>query len=288
MVARPEPKIVAYLIALILCLVSSPSQADDLNGYLPPDAEVVKVLELKKLEPALSNAAQNIRIDSQGRVTLMASQTLFVINEKDLTPIPLKSSGGFSSYAWTSGGALIGVKEKKLGFPGPDGFAETVDLPDEGMQLVSGHKNRLYLYGGKSREQRLHLYLLEKNKGLSHLAEMPYPITAVAGTGEQTFVAVGRSILFMAPNQPLSLVYRPRFEVMALAYAPPHGLFYATEESVGFVSKPGTGFTFMKEKGVIPMVSGNDLFLVIPHKSVLKISSIEAFAAMAVKLAEDK
>lgn len=115
----------------------------------------------------------------------MTSGTLFVMNNKDLTPVPLKSNGNLTSYAWTSGGALIGIKGKKLGFPGPDGFAETIDLPDQEMQLVSGTENRLYLYGGKSRGQRLHLYLLAKNQGLSHLAEMPYPITAVAGTGNK-------------------------------------------------------------------------------------------------------
>lgn len=51
MVARPKPEISAFLVALALCLFPASSQADNLDGYLPPEAEVVNLLELKSLNP---------------------------------------------------------------------------------------------------------------------------------------------------------------------------------------------------------------------------------------------
>lgn len=274
------------LIVAFLAPFAGGARAGSVDGLFPPGVKVGYALKFADLPKRARGHRPMLRLDHKGRPTVLLGRTLFVIDGTDALPLPIASDDPVDDFTWTGDGALIAIRGDRLGFPGPGGVADLTSLPSRDMRLAPAGRDRLYIYGGATRDQRRQAYLLEKGEGLMHLAEMPYPITAVAGDGTKTFVAIGRSVLFLAPEKSVRLVYRPTTEIRHLAYAPPHGLFYATRRAVGFVAAPGRGFTFLRAGGVQPLVHGEDLYLLIPLVGILRASPVSAFEAMAKRLTD--
>ena len=134
------------------------------------------------------------------------------------------------------------------------------------------------------------MYLYRKDGTLLHLLQAPAPITAVAGNREFTFLAIGEKIYLFSEGKPLLLAYATDSNVTSLAISPPAGIFFATTESVGYVSEPGRGFSFVQGKGAEVQVRGNSLFLFFPDQGIMMCSPILGFAKMAedLQLAVDR
>ena len=157
------------------------------------------------------------------------------------------------------------------------------DLPDEQMKVAPASVNECYLYGGKNAKVRRDLYLYRKDGMLLHLLRAPAPITAIAGNREFTFLAIGPKIYLFTEGKPLLLVYSTDSNVTSLAVSPPAAIFFATANSVGYVSEPGRGFSFVQGKGAKVQVRDGSLFLFFPDQGIMKCSPISGF----VKMAED-
>ncbi len=280
-----------YLLSLFLISLSfSTAGAEEkeiFESYFPKEAKAGYILEYDKLPEKFQTQTPRFRLDDKGRLTLLIDQTLFFIEDKKLLPYPLPMEPLLSDYGWMKEGTLLGIKGSQLGVPTQSGHNLLMDLPDTFMRISPAGEDSIYLFDGKNSSQRNIAYLVKKGQGLKRIAQTTKAITAITGDGENTFYALGHSIYFQAPNKPARLIYSLPYPVKSLAYAPPFGLFFATHAAVGFVLKPGIGFTFLKTFNAQVMVHKRTLFLALPGKGVLKVSPIDSFETMATKMAVD-
>ncbi|MCW9033358.1 MAG: hypothetical protein OQJ97_03995 [Rhodospirillales bacterium] len=257
------------------------------DSYFPKGVKAGYLLEFDKLAEKFTRKTPKIRINHKGQLTLLTDETLYVLDKKSILPYPLPIGSSLSDYNWIKEGTLLGVKEAQLGIPSPSGLNLLFDLPDTYMEITPAGWNSFYLSGGRNNSQNHNAYLAKKGQELTHLVKTPDPITAISGDGENTFIAVGRSIFFLSPGKQPKLIYQLEFDVVSLVYTPPHGLFYASTENVGFVLKSGVGFTFLKATHARLMAHKKNLYIELPYKGILHVTPISSFEEMALKMVTD-
>ena len=226
-------------------------------------------------------------VDGDGRPFVLLRHTLIALQVTDDVPPEALRIGGVEAiddFAWMAEGRMLLIAGKSLGELTEDGFDPILTLPDEHMKVAPASDNECYLYGGSSAKTQCNLYLYRKDGTLLHLLVAPAPITAVAGTREFTFLAIGAKIYLLSEDKPLLAAYSADSNITSLAMSPPAGIFFSTDDSVGYVSEPGRGFSFIQGKGAQVRVRGDSLFLFFQDAGVMRCSPISRFAMMAEDL----
>ncbi len=183
--------------------------------------------------------------------------------------------------AWMRNGDLLMISGNKMGEVTETGFEILLTLPDEGMKVEPASVGQAYLYGGSKKSQRKHLYLYKEGGKLMHLLRTPSPINAVAGYGELTIFAMGRSIYMLAEGEPMTHVYITQGKATSLAIAPNGGIFYATDKEVGYITGRDQGYPIIKGQGAQVVVRGDDVYLFFPESGIFKISPASSFEDVA-------
>jgi len=263
-----------------------PCRASDIEVMLPQDLKATFVTSFDGLWADRPAQPLLFDVDNDGRPFIGLKHTLIAIQvADDEPPDSLRITGieAIDDFAWMEDGRVLLVAGKSLGELTEDGFDPILTLPDEQMKVAPASVNECYLYGGKNAKVRRDLYLYRKDGMLLHLLRAPAPITAIAGNREFTFLAIGPKIYLFTEGKPLLLVYSTDSNVTSLAVSPPAAIFFATANSVGYVSEPGRGFSFVQGKGAKVQVRDGSLFLFFPDQGIMKCSPISGF----VKMAED-
>lgn len=95
-------------------------------------------------------------------------------------------------------------------------------------------------------------------------------ITAVAGDGEKTFIAHGQMVLLVTSASPEPEVFydHPVDLILALDYTPEAGLFYATNYSVGLMSK-GAALEFLRVPYPRIFLRDNSLYVMLSEQAAV-------------------
>lgn len=95
-------------------------------------------------------------------------------------------------------------------------------------------------------------------------------ITAVAGDGEKTFIAHGQLVLLVTAgsSEPEILYDHPVDIILALDYTTEAGLFYATNFSVGLMSK-GAALEFLRVPYPRIFLRGNSLYVMLSEQAAV-------------------
>jgi len=95
-------------------------------------------------------------------------------------------------------------------------------------------------------------------------------ITAVTGNGEQTFIAHGQMVLLVTPGstEPGVFYNHPTDVILALDYNSEAGLFYATNYSVGLMSK-GAALEFMRVPYPRIFLRDNSLYVMLSEQAAV-------------------
>ncbi len=254
------------------------------EAVFPKSVKVSYLFHLENLPENIRREKIRFSVNGRGRPYFLVRDRLVELGApKKRKPRVLRSRMIESAdhLAWMKRG-LVAIEGSRFGvLDNKGGMTTLLDLPEEGMKLRPAGRGLLYLYGGESDAQRRNLYVYERKRGLIPLLRAPAPIHVVAGNGKFTFLAIGDSIYLFGLNKPLTPIYTAGEKIISLAMSPPSGLFYSTENQVGYVSGKLRGYTFLRGKGGELHVSGRNLYLFFRDEGVLKASPVSAFRSFA-------
>jgi hypothetical protein len=213
----------------------------------------------------------------------------------------LEADTPFDSLAWLANGALFGSKGSEVvayGFDAAQKAAKSVArLPSRVVARFPAGTARLYrgenvayvVSQAPGRAEVVLFELGEQGWAQRVLFRTPRQITAVAGNGKQTFVALGRRILALTPRKDGSfdaeVVFdHPRAEVTGLGFESGHGLFYSTPESAGYVGSRYTA-EFLRAVDAQFLWSNGSLYVLPAGGGALRVGGLERFAQRDEELA---
>jgi hypothetical protein len=177
-------------------------------------------------------------------------------------------------------GALLLVVGDRLGIATARGFSSVAALPSSGMEVAAAGPDQAYLWGGAG-AQSANLYLYRKGGAVAHLVRASAPITAIAGSGDVTFFAVGTTVLRLERGRSPSLVKELTQEVTSLALISPSRVFYSTASGVGFLDADGRDFPFVRGSGATLRVQGDTLYLLFAKDGLMRVAPVTAFNDLA-------
>jgi hypothetical protein len=218
---------------------------------------------------------------------------------------PLQLGVPFSDIAIIDGGGLLVATDGAIGFvvinvaPGTtpgDGqmtaaFQPIFTLPVTGAHLSAGANGSLYVFGRAKEGGRNDVYLMAP-EAVEHAPAAPRAlrtlrkvfsttenIAAVAGNGDETYVATGRLVVKVsrAKKGIVAVLLHPKEPVLGLALTHNGLLFYATSSGVGVVSAAGA-VEFVKAANVAIRSVGDDLYILLRNSfAVVKVEGTGAF-----------
>ena len=192
----------------------------------------------------------------------------------------------FQDFSWLKGGALFITSDEvsRAGKKSDRGLVRLTmrpgtPLPARNAKLHVGAHGKRYLVARDSKARSYSVYeLVRKGDKLAphKIASFPNKVTAVTGDRDQIFVAMGRLVVRLKRDKSrIEGIYaHPVDDILQLAYTPEAGLFYATEDTVGFI-----GDTLRLELMTSPnarlRAKGKDLFVLLPKSwGVLRFKNL--------------
>ena len=216
-----------------------------------------------------------------------------------LEQLVIETDQHYIDFAWLDTGELAMCTDTALGYLSNKSltrkdnalpmlqFKPVLSLPYKNFRLFPGKGNTLYLLGRNPRSRNYEIYVLQEKKGegiIKKLLATEKKISAIAGDGEQTYIAAGRLIVKLIPeeNDMESIFLHPKERITELDYSPKSGLFYTTESAIGFVSDDNR-FEFMKSPNTQIRVRDKSLYVLLGETcGVIRIDGINKFKNLKV------
>jgi hypothetical protein len=307
-------KIISTILALC-CFVMAPAATAaetgkiEKNKYLQGAFVLLPARTKMKFEWALAPrdnkepvSADDIKaqfsIDGRGKTWLSRDNNMLA----DITDgFILRTGEQFKGFAFLDSGMLYLATEKYLGFiaepdkkasPDKNGIIDVslrplAGLPAQECAIFPGEGNLLYLNGHDNENGMDNVYIFgEKgsvvkagDKGstvcFKEIFSAKKPITAVAGDGKKTYIAMGRMILELNDGVARGYFVHPTDDITGLAFSSVAGLFYSTASCVGYAGANGC-IDFIKLTQPHILMRKNILYVFVPDDfGVLRISNVE-------------
>jgi hypothetical protein len=198
----------------------------------------------------------------------------------------------FNQLVWTDNGELLAASEDRLGVYGIAEAAKTWTSVSrvkfhtlrrsEGMTVrvfPGADKNAYAVFEGAGASEVLLLTRRGDDWSARTLIKAKGSVSAVAGDGTRTFVAMGRKILGFAtlPDgslDPQPLWMHPQDDIVSLVWGPRAGLIYTTKSAVGFLGSRYR-FEFMRARSPQVVLGARALYVMPEDGGVLKLEGIE-------------
>lgn len=254
----------------------------EFKAIIPADVQVQPLARMTNLPAALSSTAMHLLVNPAGQPFLIAGNHLFDLSatNRDSACFAVGGRRALNSVAWLPDGTLLAVSGSELGELTTTGLTVRCKLPQAGLKIEAASSDKAYIYGGSADGAGGDVYLYRQGQ-LLHLLHAPTPVTAVAGTGNATFAACGRTIYAMVMGGALTRVDTVAEEVVSLAIVPPTGVFYSTKNTVGYLYDRDTGgYLFLKSAGGALRAGCMEFFLLVPSEGVFRFSNLEGFSLL--------
>lgn|GEM_PF-1266949 len=188
---------------------------------------------------------------------------------------------GTEEFVVITGGALgtfikSGNQERPLAQ-----FIPILRLPGKKARVFPGAGASLYLLCSDPEKEKEEVYLLQSQGSgrIEKLFETNYKIAAVGGDGQNTYLAIGKTVVRLRPEKKeVELIFRhPRLNLTGLEYADENRLFYTTNESVGYIGqKQAYEFAHLARPEI--KISGSSLYILLSKTlGIIKIDGIDKF-----------
>ncbi len=218
-------------------------------------------------------------IDPDGLPVVARGATLLLMGAA--RPLVTVGTQPIGDFAWMHDGSLLLIIQGHLAGIGPHGLTLGPQTPVPGMEVRPAGKDDAYVFGGTSQKSRHDIFLFGRDGRIAKLLSAPAPVTAVAGDGTSTYVALGRSLLHLDAGHPIKPVMHTHSAVISLAMTSSGRLFYATKASVGYLTADGVAHDFLRGQGGLLRVHGDALFLLLRSQGrIIRFSPLEAFESL--------
>jgi hypothetical protein len=211
-----------------------------------------------------------------GRVVgLSAAGGLFDLTRREALPAkhPLRLN------AFTAdGGLLIGVRDRRLGWYEAGEFAERIELPEAGLAVAAGPRNRLYLHGPRGAGSVV--YLMEQGKAGMLLDVPEGRISALTVIGERLFFAVGNTIYTVAEGQRPAVLFIAAGEsgIRSLAADPVSGLLFFSAGKGVYAMRAGVAVSVLRGmEGTLRCAGGELYVLDAGTRTLVRVQGLEWF-----------
>jgi hypothetical protein len=270
--------ITLLLLGAALPGVAAPAEGGD--GIVPEGARVVTLACLPEV-PRGAEANRTVRLTPAGVPMALYRGRLFTLPERpDATPAdwaPPPDPEPLRDFCWLDEHTLALLRTSALDFVRDGQVVRGVALPSRGMRLARADSGHCYVFGGVTDPLGREVLLVGADGALRNLFRAPATVTAVAGDGANTFVAVGPMVYYMAPKQEPRAIFQEREPILELAHVPSVGVFYRTAGGVGCIENPVSGAVFLQ--GAVESIDGRSgrLVLLTPAREVLLIAPLAGF-----------
>lgn len=278
-------KISSAVVTILICSILLPALArESKDGVVPVDCEV---LTLAKLPTPSSDAPYSgiVRLSPSGRPLVLSQNRITSLAENlgeqlfDWAPLA-DVGGGARGFCWLNNKTLVLLQETQLKIL-RDGVCTTnMILPFKNMRAVRADEDHFYLFGGENTGAQNDVLLLGVSGSITNLLHVPQPVTAVAGDGLNTFIAVGPAVFFLAGKDKPTPVFFASSAVKELALAPSNGVFYVTEAGLGYMTGPGSGMILLPQKIISMDCRNNRLLVLTADREVLLFSPVAGFSSL--------
>jgi len=244
---------------------------------LPEQSECLLLIEVGVLPEKSS-----LFVDRFGKASLLIDSLIYPLEKEKTDSLPTflihfydstvpKNICCFDDGAiwFTEGEYLCRLQENKKD--------TIINLPFKDIH-ISGTEDGIYLSSFNEEDNIYNLFFVDKNNNEIHkLLSSTSPLRAI-GTGNSTIVAADSTVYLLENNTTFSL-FKTTECILHLAFAP-DGIFYATENNVGYFD-PKINIIIL-EKPVRDMLSfGNELYLLLKDGSLYKITNTEYFKELS-------
>lgn len=273
------------VVTIIFCsILLSASARESKDGIVPADC---KILTLAKL-PKPSNEALSsdlVRLSPAGRPLVLFRNCITSLAENPSEQLfdwaPLADAGGVPrDFCWLNNKTLVLLQETQLKILRDGVCVTNIVLPFRNMRVVRADGDRFYLFGGENTGTENDVLLFGVGGSIINLLHVPQPVTAVAGDGFNTFIAVGPAVFFLAGKDKPTPVFLASAAVKELALAPSNGVFYATEIGIGYVAGPGSGMILLPQKTISMDCRNNRLLVLTADREVLLFNPVAGFSSL--------
>jgi ankyrin repeat protein len=171
-------------------------------------------------------------------------------------------------------------------------FQPAITLPLPDCRIYSGANSALYIVGTADNGDN-EVYLLQPEtvsqdsqkiiRQFRRLFASQKPIEAVTGDGRTTFIALDRTIVQIKHEDQTQaeILVHPTGRIRQLAYSPTAGLFYVTDQKVGFSGECGT-WDFLTLVRAQIVIRDNSLYICLSNTlGVLALDNISDLATYA-------
>ena len=254
-------------------------QAGLVDGIIPAGSTVLQVAKL----PVVGRETTDndiVRLSPGGSPTVLFNGHIVSLAEKQNGPYfdwaPVKEDGGkLIDYCFLDPDTSAVLQETRLKIVGSGGRVVNYVLPAPGGRLSRADGRHCYVFGGAMEK----LLLVGVDGSVSNLLQSS-GITAVAGDGRCTFVAVGNTVYFLDSGSgpiPVLMAHKP---IVDLVLGSSNCVFYVTGEGVGCMTKPGSAWMFLPQKTLSIDCRADRLLLLTADREVFLIDSVTGFSAL--------
>lgn len=261
-----------------------------LDWALPP----VELPESEKKAAAEARFA----VDARGNPWFGHGKSRILLSPKQ--HIRLRTMGQFEDFAFVGGRDMVACDDKYLVSPqisaaepkqeNGDSVMDMialVKLDHDDCRLFEAGPHKVYMVLRDDTANRDEITSIESRPGAkpkirTFLRVGGSPISALAGDGDVTFYAQGKSIYqFKQGDKSPVLYFEATDDVRSLAYSATTGLFYATSKRAAFVS-PKFQLAFLTTPDPQLALRGKDLYIRLAlSNDVLKLSRADLFKTLA-------
>ncbi len=153
---------------------------------------------------------------------------------------------------------------------------ERIKLPQTGMKVAAGPKQRIYVYGDRGAGSII--YLLEDGQEIPLIEVSRGRISAFTAIGERIFYAVGNAIYTVAKGERPGLVFVAEGEslIHSLAIDPKIGVIYFSAGNAVYAMRAGMALSVLKGMECYLRCSDNALYALDPKAGrLVKITGLE-------------
>jgi hypothetical protein len=269
----PARLIIALLVVLTFTIPLF-GQRDAPQVFLLKDAALTHLLIPQSTKGLGINLSPQFEVPEGGSPVLLTREgNLYDLEKRSYYPHtkPLN----ITSFTISSS-LFVVIRKDMLGWYEDGAVKERIKLPQTGMKVAAGPKQRIYVYGDRGAGSMI--YLLEDGQEIPLIEVSRGRITAFTAIGERIFYAVGNVIYTIAKGERPGLLFAAEGEglIRSLAIDPKIGVIYFSAGNAVYAMRAGIALSVLKGMGSYLRYSGNALYALDPKTGrLVKITGLE-------------